>query len=89
MWMTGSSASCRATVGARPPDRPAPGYAAHGGDLSPAVEATAEVVVLVLQVFDDELEAVGAGGHRDGLVGVDLCRCVPTAWGCICRRRPT
>ena len=66
--MTGSSPSCLPAVRAGPPDRPAPLHPALGGDLAAAVKAAAEVVVLVLQVLDDQLEAAG---HRGGVFGVD------------------
>ena len=52
-------------------DRSAPLHAALGGDFSPAVEAAAEVVVVVLRVFGDKLEAVSAVDDLVRVVGVD------------------
>ena len=56
---------------AGPPDCPAPFHPALGGDLLPAVEAAAAVLVGVLQVLGDDHEAVGAACDPVGVVGVD------------------
>ena len=66
---------------AGPPDRPVPFDSAVDDDLLPAVKSTAEVVVLVLQVLDDQLEAAD---HRGGgVVGVDLGHAVVAAQGAV------
>ena len=66
-----TSPSWAPAVRAGPPDHPAPLYAALGGDLLPAVKTATQVVIVVLQVLDDQLEAVGAAGHSGGVVGVE------------------
>ena len=60
-----------AAVGAGPPDHSPPGAAAVGGDYCFAVEAAAGVVVVVVQVFLDELQAVLAAPYLGGVVCVD------------------
>ena len=51
-------------------DNPAPFHASGGGDLLPAVQAVSAVVVAVLEVQGDELQAVGAAMHLLGVVRV-------------------
>ena len=51
-----------AAVRAGSADHAAPFDSAQGGDLLPAVEAVAVVVVVVVEVLGDELEAFFAAG---------------------------
>ena len=52
-------------------DCPAPFDPSMGGDLLPAVKAMIAVVVAVLNVLGHQLKAIGAAGHRGGVVDVD------------------
>ena len=73
------SPSWSAAVWAGVPDNAPPADAALGGDLASAVEAVAMVIVVVLQVLGDQLQAVGAGCDLVRVAGVDRGRAVVLA----------
>ena len=61
----------RPAVRAGPPDGSAPLDAVLGGDLLLAVEAVRPVLVVLVEVLGSQLQAVGAAGHRGGVVRED------------------
>ena len=59
--------------------------AVPGGDLLLAVEAVRPVLVVLFEVLGSQFQAVGAAGHRGGVVGVDGVHAVVAAQRVVAR----